>query len=289
MRRCLGASFAQLEMRIALRAILSGRGHVGARGREGTGRRSITLSPRRGTPVSVRPRVREPQSPSAPDLSRAYAREKDRASFPEALVPVDAQGPGRGRSRVDSDLPRGRGPAAIMSSCSGGRFCSPVSRSSRAPAAAMRRSGEDAAGAEAVRHRRRPRRSATRPRRRRRRHQGLDRRAAHGHVKAASRYFALPGVVSNGTPPIKLDKREDVRLLQPLAAVRRDVQGGGRHRRVRGRHARLTERPGPGECGTGVGNEAFTAFLIRRHKIVQWRRVIEPAPEDEAPAGPRAD
>ena len=61
-RRCLGASFAQLEMRIALQAILSQVEVTSALdGREGTGRRSITLSPRRGTPISVRPRVREPQ------------------------------------------------------------------------------------------------------------------------------------------------------------------------------------------------------------------------------------
>ena len=62
MRRCLGASFAQLEMRIALSAILGEVEVTSAlAGREGTGRRSITLSPRRGTPISVRPRVREPQ------------------------------------------------------------------------------------------------------------------------------------------------------------------------------------------------------------------------------------
>ncbi len=61
-RRCLGASFAQLEMRIALRAILTAVEVDSAlEGREGIGRRSITLSPRRGTPISVRPRVREPQ------------------------------------------------------------------------------------------------------------------------------------------------------------------------------------------------------------------------------------
>ncbi|HYH89712.1 MAG TPA: cytochrome P450 [Solirubrobacteraceae bacterium] len=59
-RRCLGASFAQLEMRIALRAILAAVEVTNALdGREGTGRRSITLSPRHGTPISVRPRVRE--------------------------------------------------------------------------------------------------------------------------------------------------------------------------------------------------------------------------------------
>ena len=61
-RRCLGASFAQLEMRIALQAILSQVEVASALdGREGIGRRSITLSPRRGTPITVRARVREPQ------------------------------------------------------------------------------------------------------------------------------------------------------------------------------------------------------------------------------------
>src|SRR3954447_17750281 len=61
-RRCLGASFAQLEMRIALRAILAEVEVTSALpGREGSGRRSITLSPRRGTPISVRARAREPQ------------------------------------------------------------------------------------------------------------------------------------------------------------------------------------------------------------------------------------
>ena len=61
-RRCLGASFAQLEMRIALQAILSRVEVTSALdGREGIGRRSITLSPRRGTPITVRARVREPQ------------------------------------------------------------------------------------------------------------------------------------------------------------------------------------------------------------------------------------
>ena len=47
----------------------------------------------------------------------------------------------------------------------------------------------------------------------------------------------------------------------------------------------LTERPGRGKCGTGVGNEAYTAFLIRRHKIVQWRRVVKPEPESTPVAG----
>jgi hypothetical protein len=36
---------------------------------------------------------------------------------------------------------------------------------------------------------------------------------------------------------------------------------------------RLTERPGPGQCGDGTGETAKTAFVIRDGKIVEWRRV----------------
>ncbi len=34
----------------------------------------------------------------------------------------------------------------------------------------------------------------------------------------------------------------------------------------------LTERPGEGECGAGVGAEANTAFVIEDGKITEWRR-----------------
>jgi hypothetical protein len=50
----------------------------------------------------------------------------------------------------------------------------------------------------------------------------------------------------------------------------------------------LTERPGKGKCGSGVGGQASTAFRIRGHHIVEWRRVVEPASE-ATPAGPQTD
>jgi cytochrome P450 len=60
-RRCIGASFAMLEMKIVLRAALSRLDvRAGADGPELPRRRSITISPRRGTPVRVSDRVREP-------------------------------------------------------------------------------------------------------------------------------------------------------------------------------------------------------------------------------------
>ncbi|MDQ3609632.1 MAG: cytochrome P450, partial [Actinomycetota bacterium] len=59
-RRCLGASFALLEMKIVLSAVLRG-SEIGA-GPAGTvaevaRRRSITISPRRGAATVLRERV----------------------------------------------------------------------------------------------------------------------------------------------------------------------------------------------------------------------------------------
>jgi cytochrome P450 len=56
-RRCVGASFAMLEMQIVLRAVLTDRELVPAGdGREGTRRRNITIRPARGARVALRDR-----------------------------------------------------------------------------------------------------------------------------------------------------------------------------------------------------------------------------------------
>jgi cytochrome P450 len=60
-RRCLGASFAQLEMKIVLRAVLSRAEPVPAPDvTEGSRRRAITLSPRRSAVTVLRERTRKP-------------------------------------------------------------------------------------------------------------------------------------------------------------------------------------------------------------------------------------
>jgi cytochrome P450 len=60
-RRCLGASFAQLEMKIVLRAVLSRAEPVPAPDvTEGSRRRAITLSPRRSAVTVLRARTRKP-------------------------------------------------------------------------------------------------------------------------------------------------------------------------------------------------------------------------------------
>jgi cytochrome P450 len=59
-RRCLGASFAMLEMKVALRAALRRYTIEPARELERTRRRAITISPRRGALTVLRPRSAAP-------------------------------------------------------------------------------------------------------------------------------------------------------------------------------------------------------------------------------------
>jgi hypothetical protein len=100
-----------------------------------------------------------------------------------------------------------------------------------------------------------------------------------GRVNRAASYFAVPVVVLDGANPL--------RRLPDRAAVREFNRGlpcGARlHETQRGPSSfviatfLLTERPGRGSCGTGAGELAATAFLIRDRHIVQWRRVPVPA------------
>ena len=104
-----------------------------------------------------------------------------------------------------------------------------------------------------------------------------------GHVQVAAGYFAIPSVVENGTPPQMIETRADA------VAFNRSLPCGAKLVKAKpeGRYIaatfRLTERPGPGACGSGVGQLARTAFVIRDGKIIQWRRLPNPAP---SPGGP---
>jgi len=94
-----------------------------------------------------------------------------------------------------------------------------------------------------------------------------------GDIRGASEFFALPSIVSNGTPPIELHTRADARLFNaslPCGARLIKTTSSGRFTTAT---FRLTERPGPGTCGSGTGLLARTTFVIRNGKIEQWRRV----------------
>ena len=95
----------------------------------------------------------------------------------------------------------------------------------------------------------------------------------HGNVDAASKYFAIPSTAQNGTILAHIRSLDDARRFNeslPCGArlVRADSAG-----EFTTATFRLTERPGPGVCGPGVGGVAKTSFVIRDGKIVQWRRV----------------
>jgi hypothetical protein len=103
-----------------------------------------------------------------------------------------------------------------------------------------------------------------------------------GHVQVAAGYFALPSVVENGTPPERIETRADaVAFNRSLPCGAKLVQAKPEGRFIAATF-RLTERPG-GACGSGVGQLARTAFIIRDGKIAQWRRLPNPAP---SPSGP---
>jgi hypothetical protein len=103
-----------------------------------------------------------------------------------------------------------------------------------------------------------------------------------GDVRGAAEFFALPSVVSNGTPPVTLRTRSEARdfneALPCGARVLRTSSSAGFTTAT----FRLTERPGPGTCGTGTGLTARTTFVVRDGKIQEWRRVGD----SPSPAGP---
>ena len=106
-----------------------------------------------------------------------------------------------------------------------------------------------------------------------------------GHVRAAARYFAVPSVVANGTSPIRLDSRAAVEFFnRTLPCGARLI---GTEPAARGFFIatfRLTERPGQGQCGSGTGETARTAFRVRDEHITEWLRVQDVPDAPQTPA-----
>jgi hypothetical protein len=102
-----------------------------------------------------------------------------------------------------------------------------------------------------------------------------------GHVNEASRFFAIPATVEDGTNPRRrLGDRDAVRQFNrglPCGAKLVGTERGQDSLVVA--TFKLTERPG-GNCGTGVDHLAATAFLIERRRIVQWLRAADPPQPD---------
>jgi hypothetical protein len=96
-----------------------------------------------------------------------------------------------------------------------------------------------------------------------------------GDVAAASKRFALPSVVQNGTPPLRLNTRDEVEAFNRSLPCGAKLTEAAAVDRFTIATFELTERPGPGECGSGLGESAKTAFVVREGLITQWRRVVD--------------
>jgi hypothetical protein len=98
-----------------------------------------------------------------------------------------------------------------------------------------------------------------------------------GHIRRAASYFAIPAVVQNASPPLRLRSRKDVlefnRELPCGVHVVKTLAGS----RYTVATFVLTERPGSRGCGA-TGKLVATAFLLSHGKIKEWRRVLVPPP-----------
>jgi hypothetical protein len=102
-----------------------------------------------------------------------------------------------------------------------------------------------------------------------------------GDLEAAADHFKVPSIAQNGTAPIPLETRGQVLAFNaslPCGAELTEAEGHGRFTIAT---FELTERPGAGECGSGVGGTAKTAFVIEEGLITRWIRVV-----DEEDVGP---
>ncbi len=104
-----------------------------------------------------------------------------------------------------------------------------------------------------------------------------------GDVEAAAEYFELPSVAQNGTPPLELDSREDVVLFNRALPCGAELVRAEEEGRFTVATFELTERPGRGECGDGVGTLVNTAFVIEDGLIAEWIRAAD-EPQLDAPA-----
>lgn len=105
-----------------------------------------------------------------------------------------------------------------------------------------------------------------------------------GDMDAAAARFAVPARVANGTPEITLSSLDAVRQFNASLPCGAELLGTQRHHGVTIATFRLTDRPG-GDCGSGAGGTASTAFEIVKGRITRWVRVPQTEDREENPVG----
>jgi len=107
-----------------------------------------------------------------------------------------------------------------------------------------------------------------------------------GDVETAVDQFAVPAITANGGQPTRLLTRGAIREWNESLTCGAKLKSVERDANYTVATFVLTNRKGlPGGCGTGVGNEARTAFLIRDGKIAQWIRAPDPTDTADEPGG----
>ncbi len=117
--------------------------------------------------------------------------------------------------------------------------------------------------------------------------EGWSEALADGDVEGAAGYFAIPSTAVNGPVAIEIESRRDAVAFNESLPCGAEVISAETDGDVTVATFVLSDRPG-GDCGSGSGGEASTAFEITDGEIVDWGRVVptgEPG-DPEAPAAP---
>jgi hypothetical protein len=94
-----------------------------------------------------------------------------------------------------------------------------------------------------------------------------------GHYAEAADLFALPAVIANGTPKVRVSERSEVDAFNralPCGAVLLDVRPSGDGYLLA--TFRLVDGPGGRDCGSGTGHTAQVSFRVVDGHIVEWLR-----------------
>jgi hypothetical protein len=108
-----------------------------------------------------------------------------------------------------------------------------------------------------------------------------------GDVEEAAGFFAVPSTADNGGFRVEIDSGDDAVAFNESLPCGAEVIGAETDGDVTTATFELSDRPG-GDCGSGTGGQAATAFRIEDGKIVEWRRVEVPGGGGEETAPPPA-
>ena len=98
-------------------------------------------------------------------------------------------------------------------------------------------------------------------------------RLTEGDVDGAAEYFAIPSIAVNGVA-FEIESRADARLFNESLPCGAELVEASAEGELTLATFELSERPGPGTCGDGVGGTALTSFRIEDGLITEWRRAL---------------